>query len=87
MAYFSFYIDLTSILSISFPNFNGLIELVTIYLESNSLTGDVPSAAADLPLINIYWVKTMTAPAVFELIIYGIAKYRILRYMTMYIYL
>nr|CBL87230.1 hypothetical protein S3_892_0022 [uncultured Sphingobacteriia bacterium] len=36
-----------------------------MYLESNSLTGDLPSAAADLTLINIYWVKTMTAPAVF----------------------
>ena len=41
----------------SIPDFTGLITLQTIYLENNSLTGELPAAVADLPNINIYWTK------------------------------
>ena len=52
------YLDLSNgSFSGSIPDFTGLAELKTIYLEDNNLTGSLPSAVADLPLINIYWVK------------------------------
>lgn len=52
------YVDLSNgLFSGSIPDFTGLLELETIYLENNNLTGELPSAVADLPLINIYWVK------------------------------
>lgn len=52
------YVDLSNgLFSGSIPDFTGLLELETIYFENNNLTGELPSAVADLPLINIYWVK------------------------------
>lgn len=39
------------------PNFTGLNELEILYLESNMLTGELPSAIGDLPNINIFWIK------------------------------
>ena len=52
------YVDLSNgSFSSSIPDFTGLQELEIIYLENNSLTGELPSAVADLPVINIYWLK------------------------------